>query len=157
MVNLVDLVRRQCIYLDLVAADQNQALAAVTRRMVAGGVLSTADQPELLRRLTERESLCSTAVGHGAAIPHCYYDKLTTPLIVIGRLSSPINYCSPDERQVDLIFLLLGPERVPAMHIQILSRIVRLLKDERFDEELRRADSPEAVLAALREVESRHH
>jgi mannitol/fructose-specific phosphotransferase system IIA component (Ntr-type) len=76
--------------------------------------------------------------------------------VALARLRRPIDYAGPDDRPVDLIFLLLGPQRVAADHLRILSKITRLIKDEQFDQELRRAATPAAVLAALRATEDRH-
>ncbi len=157
MILLSQLVSRAGIFLDVSAQSQQLVLEQITERMVAANIVQATDRPELMRRLTAREKLCSTAVGHGAAIPHAYFDKFTQPMLVISRVSPPVDFCSPDNKSVDLIFVLLGPERVPAQHIQILSKITRMLKDERFDEQLRTAHDPNEVFDALLEVEKRHH
>lgn len=157
MLRLTELVGSAGIFLDVPAQSQALALEEITRCIVDAGIVPDADRPELLARLTERENLCSTAVGHGAAIPHAYFDKLPEPMVVISRLAAPVEFCSPDGQMVDLVFVLLGPERVPARHIQILSKIMRMIKDEQFDADMRAAADSDAVLTALRNVEKRHH
>lgn len=157
MIKLADLVSAEGIFLDVEAKTNLEALAEITRRMVRAGLISPDDRARLYHVFTERENLCSTAVGMGAAIPHAYYDKLSQSRVLIARLSRPVNYCSPDEKPVDLIFLLVGPQRVDARHLQILSKIVRMIKDQQFDRELRAAKNSAEVLAALTAVEKRHH
>ncbi|MDP8223465.1 MAG: PTS sugar transporter subunit IIA [Candidatus Lernaella stagnicola] len=157
MIRLSQLVLKNGIFLDVEAQTQVGVLERITGCLVEAGIVDRDDQSELLTRLTEREKLCSTAVGHGAAIPHAYFDKLKTPMVVVCRTQQPIDFCAPDGDRVDLIFVLLGPKRVPAQHIQILSRIARMLKDEQFDNQLRHAHEPDEVLAALQDVEKRHH
>jgi mannitol/fructose-specific phosphotransferase system IIA component (Ntr-type) len=157
MVQLTDLIFSEGVFLDVVAGTQDGVLEEITKRMVDTAILAADDQPELFRRLTEREALCSTAVGHGAAIPHAYFDKLDQPRIVIARMKTPLDYCSPDGGMVDLIFVLLGPERIPALHIQVLSKLTRLLKDDAFDQQLRCTNDPRQVVTALADWEERHH
>jgi PTS system nitrogen regulatory IIA component len=123
---------------------------------VQAGVIQEADRAGLHRVLLNREQICGTAVGRGAAIPHAYFAKLPQNMVVLARLRRPIDYASPDRKPVDLLFLLLGPQRVAEDHLQILGKIARLIKDEKFDRELRRAATPAAALAALRATEDRH-
>jgi len=157
MIQLSELISPEGIFLDLEASSPDEALENIVHRLVEAGMIEAADGPTLVRRLCEREKLCSTAVGHGAAIPHAYLEKIPRPLVVIGRLTHPVAYCGPESEPVDLIFMLLGPERIPGMHLQVLSKIVRLIKDDQFDMELRGARTAQAVSAAVFEVEQRHH
>jgi len=156
MVRLSSLVQENAVYLDLDALSPSDALAEMVRRLVQAGIVEEADRAALHRVLLDRESIGATAVGHGVALPHATFDKLPRHLMALARLRRPIDYAGPDDRPVDLIFLLLGPQRVAADHLQILSKITRLIKDEQFDQELRRAATPAAVLAALRATEDRH-
>ena len=157
MIKLSDLVGADGIYMDIEAASNLEALEQITQRMVRADMITPEDRVRLFQVFTERENLCSTAVGLGAAIPHAYYDRLDQTRVLIARLAHPVDYCSPDEKPVDLIFLLVGPKRVDARHLQILSKIVRMIKDQQFDQELRAAQNPADVLAAVAAVEERHH
>ncbi|MHA1568557.1 MAG: PTS sugar transporter subunit IIA [Alphaproteobacteria bacterium] len=157
MVKLAELVPEEGIFLDLQVTNLKDALEQITRCMVESGLVAEEDRPQLFKFLHERENLCSTAVGNGVAIPHAYFDKLAKPMVVISHLAQPVDYCGPDEQPVDLIFLLLGPKRLPRQHMQILSKIVRMIKDQQFDEELRTAKDAKIAMNALIAVEERHH
>ncbi len=156
MIRLSSLLRDNAVYLDLAARSPNEALAEIARRLADAGIIEEEDQAALHRSLIDREKVCCTAVGHGAAIPHAFFDRLDGPLLVLARLQTPIDFGGPDRQPVDLLFLLLGPERVAQDHLQVLSKITRLIKDDQFDQELRRAATPAAALAAVRAAEDRH-
>lgn len=157
MVKFRDLVDENKVYLEVCAESRKIALEEITQRMVQAGLLADEDRPKLFQLLFERETLCSTGVGFGVAIPHAYFEKLSRPMVVFARLKKPVDYCSPDEKPVDLVFILLGPKRDPRQHIQILSKIVRMVKDKKFDQELRTAKTTKDALKAMLEVENRHH
>ena len=157
MIKLTELIKPDSIFLDVPGQNTEEALSNITRLLVEAGLVATADQSLLLQKINEREKICSTAVGLGAAIPHAYFDKLPQPMVVVSRLQNRIDYCGPDEEPVDLVFLLLGPKRDDTQHIQILSKIVRMIKDKKFDQDLRAAKTPTEAMSAVQEVEKRHH
>jgi len=161
MIKLSELIRPDGVLLDVAGEKIDVVLDNITAQLAQNGLIEQDDRQRLVEVIKEREKLCSTAVGLGAAIPHAYFDKLPKPMVVICRLQQAVEYCTPDERPdehpVDLIFLLLGPQRDDASHIQILSKIVRMIKDEKFDKDLRAARSPEQAMDAVFEVEQRHH
>ena len=65
-----------------------------------------------------------------------------------------MDFHAPDGVPVTLIFLILSPSQSPALHLQALARISRLLKIPGVADALRRAPTPEALVSALREAES---
>jgi nitrogen PTS system EIIA component len=89
--------------------------------------------------LWARERLGTTGVGHGIAIPHGRIPGLTEVKGFFARLSAPVGFESVDDRDVDLVFLLLAPESAGADHLHALATVSRLLRDPRLCEELRRA------------------
>jgi len=109
----------------------------------------------LLLALLGRERLGSTGLGHGVALPHTRYviNGVTRPQIVFGRHRNGINYGALDGQPVNLFFLLLAPD--VAQHLQILSRLSRLLRDNRLREELLSAPNPHEVLRTIQAAEQR--
>src|SRR5215211_4393471 len=97
----------------------------------------------LLLALLGRERLGSTGLGRGVALPHTRYavGGVTRPQIIFGRQQHGINYGAPDGQPVKLFFLLVSPD--VAQHLQILSRLSRLLRDPRLREELLDAANPD--------------
>ena len=65
---------------------------------------------EIFTQLIGREKLGSTGLGQGIAIPHCRIGNCTKPLGTLVTLDSPIAFDAPDDKPVDLLFVLLVPE-----------------------------------------------
>ncbi|MDP1520074.1 PTS IIA-like nitrogen regulatory protein PtsN [Porticoccus litoralis] len=107
--------------------------------------MDTVTADELYQGLLSRERLGSTGIGEGVAIPHCRLggcEKITAALI---KLQEPVDFDSIDGEEVDLIFALIVPEEQNDQHLQILSAIAELLQDETVRNQLRQADSNDAL------------
>jgi len=103
-----------------------------------------ADQPALpyddvLNRLIAREKLGSTGMGKGIAIPHCRVSNCAEPIGALITLEEPIPFDAPDDKPVDLLFVLLVPEEADQQHLDILATIARLFSQEDFCHDLRNA------------------
>ena len=59
--------------------------------------------------LLARESMGSTGLGYGVAVPHGRIEGLKIPYAAFVRLSTPIAFGSPDGKPVNLLFFLLIP------------------------------------------------
>ena len=104
---------------------------------------------EIATILMERERLGSTGVGYGVAIPHGRFTELDKIFGVFAKLEKPVNYDALDNQPVDLVFLLLVPEKAGASYLKALAKISRILRDQTVCEKLRGADSGDAIYAIL--------
>ncbi len=86
--------------------------------------------------LFAREKLGSTGLGQGVAIPHGRIKGLKAAAGAMIRVRNPIPFDSPDGQNVDLIFVLLVPERATDEHLQILSELAQMFGDKPFRERL---------------------
>ena len=156
MATLSDVLDVGQIALDVAAEDVFACLRALAQHLVTQGRLTAPQGQALAEALVRREALGKTAIGGGVAVPHAYLDAVTRPLLLIGRLQHDIAYDAPDERPVDLVFLLTGPSAAEGEHLRTLARIVRLLHDRQLLAGLRGASTAEDVLRAVAEAERRH-
>lgn len=95
--------------------------------------------------LFARESLGSTGLGAGVAIPHGRIKGLKQPLAAFMRLAEPIPFESPDGKPVSLLIFLLVPEQATQQHLEILSEIAQLLSDRDMREGLAALPTPDAI------------
>lgn len=102
------------------------------------------------KELRERESMQSTAMGRGLAIPHATVAGVPRTILGVVTLASPLEYGEGTDGQVDVCFCLLGPASDRASHLQLLAAIATTVMDGDILEKLREAESPEEMLAALR-------
>jgi len=82
--------------------------------------------------LFAREKLGSTGLGQGVAIPHGRIAKLRDATAGFIKTIHPIPFDAPDGQPVNLIFVLLVPERATDLHLQILGELAQMFSDSQF-------------------------
>lgn len=95
--------------------------------------------------LFAREKLGSTGLGQGIAIPHGRIKGLKEAMGAVVRTRQPIPFDAPDGQNVQLIFVLLVPERATDLHLQILSELAQMFSDPALRAQLLDAPSAEAL------------
>ncbi len=101
--------------------------------------------------LFAREKLGSTGLGQGIAIPHGRIKGLKDAVGAMIRMREPIPFDAPDGQPVNLIFVLLVPERATDLHLQILSELAQMFSDQVFREQLLKAESADAMHRSIAE------
>lgn len=97
----------------------------------------------------ERESLGSTAMGYGVALPHGRTPLLQQFVLSVGISTAPIDFGASDGIPCRIFFALLSPEGMAAQHLFLLSQIARRAKHPSFRSWLLMAKSPEQVYDTL--------
>lgn len=95
--------------------------------------------------LLAREKLGSTALGYGVAIPHGRIKALEETIGVFVRTKSGISFDEPDDTPVNLIFVLLVPEKATDQHLQILGELAQMFSDTIFRDALLKAPNANAI------------
>ena len=95
--------------------------------------------------LFAREKLGSTGLGQGVAIPHGRVKNLRDGSAAFVKTQHPIPFDSPDGQPVNLIFVLLVPERATDVHLQLLAELAQMFSDKTFREQLQKCDDPAAI------------
>jgi PTS system nitrogen regulatory IIA component len=86
--------------------------------------------------LFAREKLGSTGLGQGIAIPHGRIKGLKEAVGALVRLKQPVAFDAPDGQPVNLVFVLLVPEKATDLHLQILSELAQMFSDRALREKL---------------------
>jgi PTS system nitrogen regulatory IIA component len=92
--------------------------------------------------LFAREKLGSTGLGQGVAIPHGRVKNLREGIAAFVKTTNPIPFDSPDGLPVNLIFILLVPERATDLHLQLLAELAQMFSDKIFREKLLQSNDP---------------
>ncbi len=126
----------------MIAANQKQVY-----RLIAHEVSKLVGIQEriLSDRLLEKEKQSVSSMGNGVAVPHMHMGSLTKPLAVFVKLKSAVDFNAPDNMPVDLICLLLTPERDGAAYLRTLARLSRLLRNAQFCHKLRAAEDERMI------------
>jgi len=99
--------------------------------------------------LNDRESLGSTGLGNGIAVPHGKFAPLKSVLAVFMKLETPVDFESVDDQPVDIVMMLLAPMGAGADHLKALARVARILRSDTVAEALRGTNDPARIYAIL--------
>lgn len=102
----------------------------------------------LLQSLLARERLGSTGLGNGIAIPHCRLKHIDTVIGALVTLAEPIEFDAVDGKPVDIIFILLAPERALQEHLHALAALADLFNRPEFRQSIRAATSAQQLYRA---------
>ena len=149
---LSELLNENAVSLRLKAQTKPEAIVELVSVLEAAHGFNS--QGEILDRVMRRESMMSTGLFPGAAIPHGKARSVEHIAAACGVSSGGINFESEDGRPTHLFVLLVSPENATTAHVKLLANISRLLKEEPVRRSLLEARSPEDFLNALRSAES---
>ena len=151
--NIVSLLSERRVLPDMSAGTLAEALEEMVDHLVGTGDLPMLSQTPVTKALAAREARVSTGIGHGVAIPHCYYASLDDPLAVFGKSRKGIDFEACDNAPVHFIFLLVVPENQPNAHLQTLATIARLFSQHIVRETMAEAMDGCELLGALEKYE----
>lgn len=112
------------------------------------------DRDFLYQVLLARETLGSTGIGDGIAIPHIRNPivmHLEKPVIMLCFLDSPIEFGSVDGKPVDILFTMVSP--TVRMHLHLLSRLGFVLQNPAFRAALKNRLPRDPLLEELARAE----
>ena len=146
-----DALERGGIHLRVEGIDRDSVLRAVVKRMP----VADEDRELLFDVLVARESLGSTAVGDGIAIPHVRSPvvlHLTEPSITLCYLDHGADFAAIDAKPVHTVFSIVSP--TIRQHLQLLSQLSAALHDQGFRDAVTSKAPANKVVAEARRVES---
>jgi fructose-specific phosphotransferase system IIA component len=85
--------------------------------------------PLFKEALLTRESIMSTGIGYGVAIPHVKLSMVKEFFITIFIHKKGVNWDSLDNQPVHIILLIAGPENQQEKYLRILARLVYVIKN----------------------------
>ena len=126
---ILDVLRRDAILVELTASDKK----GVIEELAAPVAVAAGIRPEeLVSVLMERERLGSTGIGGGIGIPHGKLKSLDSLMLGFGLSRQGVDFESMDGKPTFIFFLLVTPESSTGLHLKLLARISRILKNEAF-------------------------
>jgi fructose PTS system EIIA component len=147
MTTIDDVISVELVDLELDAGDRFGAIEKLANLLAEQGRVSDLDA--YVQAVRDREGETGgTGMESGIAIPHAKSAGVERASVAFGRAPDPIEFGDSD---ADLIFLIAAPEGADDLHVKLLSRLARRLVHESFRSALREAETPEDVVARLRE------
>ncbi|MCP4746149.1 MAG: PTS sugar transporter subunit IIA [Desulfobacteraceae bacterium] len=143
---ILSVLKKEYININLHAKDKKGVLDELVTPVAQ---TTGANHDELVKVLLERERLGSTGIGNGIGIPHGKLKNLNELILAFGLSKKGVNFESMDGRPTHIFFLLLTPEDSAGLHLKLLARISRLLKDEDFKHLLLNAKDSQEIMSVI--------
>lgn len=147
-VNLLEFLPVSAIAVDLKGETKKEIFQEMVQVLTAAHNIKNSEK--ILDALVERENLGSTGIGMGIAIPHGKSDSVNNVIAALGISKKGVNFDSLDGEPAHLFFTLVAPTNSSGLHLKILAKISRLLKDKLFREGLRQAINAEEVIRKIK-------
>lgn len=143
--NLVDILDKDLIKVPLVSTDKDSVINELVDVLVDAKQLGPEHRDGIIDAVLQRESLGSTGIGHGIAIPHAKTNDVSRPTLVVGISRLPIEYAAVDNAPVRIFFLVLAPQTESGAHVEILAAIARSCNSQVFRRLLEQAKTADQV------------
>ncbi|MEW5737219.1 MAG: PTS sugar transporter subunit IIA [Thermodesulfobacteriota bacterium] len=147
---ILDKLPRAAIICDLGARDKKGAIEELSGPVAAAAGVKKED---LVKVLLERERLGSTGIGGGIGIPHGKMKGLNDLYLGFGLSRKGVEFEAMDGKPAHLLFLLVTPEDTAGLHLSMLARISRLLKNDIVKDGLMTACDPDTVMKVISDVD----
>jgi PTS system nitrogen regulatory IIA component len=145
---ILDVLSVETILVDMNSVDKKGIIEELVTPVASR---AEADHEEVVRVIMERERLGSTGIGGGIGIPHGKLKDLKSLVLGFGLSRKGVDFESLDGKLTHIFFLLLTPENSTGLHLKLLSRISRILKDELFKERLLKATNSTDIINIIGE------
>jgi hypothetical protein len=90
-------------------------------------------------------------IGGGIGIPHGKMKDLDSLVLGFGLSRKGVDFESLDGKPAHIFFLLVTPENSTGLHLKLLARISRILKNEPFKDRLMAAADRDEILGIIKE------
>ena len=149
---LTDVLNEGLINISLEGKTRDECIRELIDRLAESKTVNNSQL--IFDAVLEREKIMTTGVGNGIAIPHCKHVESPEFAVCLGIQKKGVDFHSIDKKDVKIIFLLVGPENNPGLHIKLLSRISRLMSNEELRQQLLSCKSDKEAFELLQEEEN---
>ena len=113
---------------DAAAGSVESAIRFLVVRLLEGGLLHGQSVDQIVSNVLSRESLGSTALGSGVAVPHTTSSAVDRMIGVFAHCSFPVPWKTPDGQAVRSICLIVAPVNRPVDYLRALEQISQAMR-----------------------------
>lgn len=146
---IMDFLSKKAIVTDIKSTKKEEVIKELLEALINAGEVEKRQRNKLIDGLMTRESLGSTAIGQGIAIPHAKSESVNKLVAAFGLSKRGVDFDSLDGEPVYIFFLLLAPQDSAGPHLKALARISRLLKDKYFRDNLRASEDDKSIIRII--------
>ncbi len=111
------------------------------------------DASALFNAIQSRETVMSTGIGMGIAIPHAKIATVTDMVMAVGNSSAGVDYQSLDDQPVHKIILIVASDTQGEEFLKILGRLGAFLNDPDNRKQFLKEQDPQMIMELLRHID----
>ncbi len=137
---------------DLVLADPKSATRKQAFQYIASELSRMIGISErvLADRLLDKDRQANCSIGGGVAVADMRLSSLTQSITILVRSNHQLDFEAADGQQVDLLALLVSPERDGPQHLARLSKLSRQMREPAFCNGVRQYKKADELRAYLK-------
>lgn len=145
--NAADLIEPNTIIFDSSLVTKDQLLRSASRALADAGY--AASESDLLQALLAREEEVSTGIIDGFGIPHAKSPCVNKPGLAFFHTGIMNDYLGLDDEPIQCAFVIVCPDGANEIHLDVLSKLARMLMDDAFRKLLFQANTSDEIISAL--------
>jgi len=130
------------------ATNKADAIGELAARLKKSRLIS--DTKKVVIEVLERESLETTGIGRGVAIPHARCSAAKKLVCAVGLCKKPIDFRAFDGKPARMVFLIVYPNEDTQKYLYFISLLARVFSESKYRKDTLRAETPRDVHEALR-------
>ena len=142
-----DVLNKNVMLFDLQATDKEGVINEMIQSLLDNGVVT--DFETFKAGIMNREAQTSTGLGDGIAMPHSKNEAVKEATVLFAKSNKGVDYASLDGQPTDLFFMIAAPEGANDTHLAALAELSKYLMKPGFADKLRKASTPDQVIAAF--------
>lgn len=141
------------ILFDLQSGNKAQVLEDFVEALKERGLIL--NDRLILEELLKRESLGSTGLERGIAVPHALIEEVEQSFLAVAIFPEGIDFEAVDEKPTYVLLMLLGNKNEPGAQLKLLAHVCRLVKETEFVEKLKAVKAASDICRILEEEEAK--
>ncbi len=122
---LADLIAPGRVIAEMRSHERFEAISELLDHLVASSAFPQERREAAMEAFRLREEECSTGIGRGIAVPHCFLPGLDEVVAVFGRSAEGIDFQAVDHVPARFIILFMVPAAEHTLHLRTLATIAR--------------------------------
>lgn len=152
---LAELIKEECVLFDFQSdGGKWPAIEMIVDHLVKVGRVTKDQRMSFLDALVRRETLASTGMENGVALPHAQVEGLEKAVAAVAISKVGVPFESSDGSLSRILVLLVIPKRDVHHHVRTLAGIAGLLNSKEMRSALMSADSAAQISEIIREAEA---
>lgn len=137
--------------IDNESASKNEILKMLVSNMEENTDLIS-DKDMFYKEVLERESVGTTGIGMGVAIPHARTKVVKDIIVSVALLKNPVDFDSLDGEKVKIVILVGAPKEESRKYLELLSSLSRIFRDKNIRESILESTTTECLIEAIAEI-----